>query len=973
MANRRKKKPPDETQTEFGLPVEGTNPPPPEDEPEIEVNLPEPEEADTKTSFDAADETDPSPEPVELGEGFEDADGATHTDLHTGPLDAHATDPAAEEVELEGADPPTATSLPSDEPPTETQVPEGATQTEFGLPGPEGPEEPDQPDGPPTMTDVSPEGVQGWKSLAREVDETHSLADDPTRTDLFEQEPDTEDIEDAPGDETVAAGDAPTLDLPGEDHLARTRSLPDDATRSLHDDVPTGDLGLPPPAPGPRFEAVHVEVPTGTFVDTFFERREEDEEDAPADAPRSRRSWRDRLERAKPSPWRDLGLWLARRADPRPWWNRLKARRRRRAGEEPSNQEVARDAARAIASFVASVAKPRAELAAEHNKAWWRRTIVEIAALFLMVVPVELGITGSVGSFGTHPHPYWLIVIPMACARGVVAGLLAAALASTLYAAGAVGALSVDSFAGIFEFQHMVEPILFFVVGFFCGELHDEVASRYRKLERRMEDVQARNQSLRQERDVLRDANRELEKRIVDASVQFNNLIAAAERVESSGRTEVFEIALELVEEHCGAASSVVLLLEDGSLDFLCTRGWPDEEIADRLSATRESRLVRIAIAEGRTVNGFSDEEETPPEGPLVVAPLFDDTGLVRAMLCLDEVPATRLNESTIKTFLGIAEWIGAALTRIAGLERGADPVAAPGTAGGARLGTVEELGERLRTELERCARYGVPASFLATQLTGWTDTTRDGLAAADRFVAEHFTTGLRPSDNIYRFGYPGCYLLVLAGTDVRGAEAVRARLLRRIEYAASQAVGPVEIFATGPDADAPDLLSLAERVASRFRAQAQLPFEGACPIDVPERGEPGTFAELERRLRMEVSLAVRNDFPFAVTAFRTAHRDVATGVTLARHLAEVGARLLRATDGVYLAAEDCTAIVMPNTGGEEAATLAHRLVQALRERDPDAPYGALDTHTAVLGPSHPDVHALLGAIGVGKTTGGFS
>ena len=29
-----------------------------------------------------------------------------------------------------------------------------------------------------------------------------------------------------------------------------------------------------------------------------------------------------------------------------------------------------------------------------------------------------------------------------------------------------------------------------------------------------------------------------------------------------------------------------------------------------------------------------------------------------------------------------------------------------------------------------------------------------------DRFVAEHFTTGLRPSDNIFRFGYPGCYLL---------------------------------------------------------------------------------------------------------------------------------------------------------------------------------------------------------------------
>ena len=150
-----------------------------------------------------------------------------------------------------------------------------------------------------------------------------------------------------------------------------------------------------------------------------------------------------------------------------------------------------------------------------------------------------------------------------------------------------------------------------------------------------MDDVQERNQTLRQERDVLRDANRELEKRIVDASVQFGNLIIAAERIESSGRGEVFEIALELVEEHCGAASSVVMLLEDGSLDFLCTRGWPDEEVSDRLAAARDSRLVRTAIAEGRTVNGFGDDEEPPPDGPLVVAPLFDRSGLVKALLCI--------------------------------------------------------------------------------------------------------------------------------------------------------------------------------------------------------------------------------------------------------------------------------------------------------------------------------------------------
>jgi GAF domain-containing protein len=634
---------------------------------------------------------------------------------------------------------------------------------------------------------------------------------------------------------------------------------------------------------------------------------------------------------------------------------------------------VAKDAARAVVSMVASVVKPRAEIAAEHNKAWWRRTIVEIAALFLIVVPVELGLTGSVGSFEFHPHPYWLIVIPMACARGVVAGLLAAGIASMLYAAGALAALDEKSLSEIFEFEYMLEPILFFIVGFFCGELHDELASRFKRLERRMDDVQDRNQSLRQERDVLRDANRELEKRIVDASVQFGNLIVAAERIESSGRAELFEVALELVEEHCGASSSVVLMLEDGTLDYFCTRGWPDEEVADRLAATRESRLVRTAISDGRTVNGFSEDEEPPPSGPLVVAPLFDRSGLVKAMLCLDEIPVTRLNESTITTFLGIAKWIGAALSRVAMAERAeTSPLSLPGGPS-LQLGTVGELGDRLRLELERCARYGIATSFLAIQLTQWSDASREGRLAADRFAAEQFTGGLRPSDNLYRFGYPGCYLLVLAGTDAEGAGIVRDRLLRRVEFAATRAIGPVDIFATGPDADAPDLVSLAERVATRFRSQATLPLEGGCPIDVPDRGEPGTRAELLTRLRMEVSLAVRNKTPLQVVGFRTNARDVVVSVTLARHLSEVGTRLLRATDGVYLAQQGRAAIVMPVTGADEARALANRLVAALRVRDPHATYGSLETYVVGLDDAHPDVHAILESIGVSLSPEGTS
>jgi len=1008
MTNERKKKPVEETQTEFG-PVSGDGlvPAPSEqpEDPELEVRLPQ-DDTDTSPNLldDTASSSDPD-KPIELSDSdapvdepfADDSDDLTRTDLLTGPLDPRVHDPATGDenrllevrMDPEAADD-TATAT-SDEPtesPTETGLVQGETLTELGalfdhqgvLPAGA---ESDESDAPPdddeadlTRTDVVGEGIEALKALARLADETKSAVADPTRT-RWDPDAPTNDLED-PHDPEGQTVDLPELDPDGETADLQEAPVPgfnhEGATLDVGGEPATGS---PPSAgDGPAYEVQRIEVPAATFVDTYYERHEDQEREERRSRAPTRRSWRDRLERAKPTPWRDLALWAAQRLDPRPWWQGLRDKRRRREGEDPTNQQVAKDAAHAVVGWVASAIKPRAEIAAEHDKGWWRRTTIETLALFLMVVPIEWSLTGSVGSFDTHPHPYWLIVLPMAAARGVVAGLLAAAVASVLYALGAMGALEALKEAAkltgdevpddIFTFGQMLETILFFVVAFFTGELHDEMASRYRKQRRRLDDVQERSDSLRQERDVLRDANRELEKRIVDASLQFGNLIISAERIENSGRTEVFDIALELIEEHCGASSSVLLRLEDSSLDFLCHRGWDAGETSDRLAIARESDIVQRAIKEGRIINGFEEGETAPASGPLVVAPLFDSSGLVKALLCLDDVPETRLNPSTITTFLGIANWIGSVLTRLARTDEATRNAQAPraATTGSLWLGSSDDLGDRLRLELERCARYGVPTSFLAIQLSTLTDTTRDGLETADRFIASHFTTGLRPSDNIYRFGYPGCYLLVLAGTSVSGAEVVKSRLLRRIDYTASDSIGPVEIFASGPDVDAPDLVSLVGRVAERLRGNSVLALEGQCPVKVPEHGEVLGPADLVRRLRMEVSLALRHSLDFNAVAIRV-HGDRPGAIgTLARHLSEAGDAMLRATDGIYEVDPDCIAIVMPSTRADEAATLSHRIVQALRERDTAAIYGDVETAVISLNTVNPDAHAMLLALG---------
>jgi len=330
----------------------------------------------------------------------------------------------------------------------------------------------------------------------------------------------------------------------------------------------------------------------------------------------------------------------------------------------------------------------------------------------------------------------------------------------------------------------------------------------------------------------------------------------------------------------------------------------------------------------------------------------------------------SRLNEATITLFLGIADWVSAALARL--VRTSAAPTVLPiGQDRGAFLGSPEELGKRLRLELARCSRYGVPTSFLTIQATEWKDATADGIERVDRYVLGTFTNGLRPSDALYRFGYPGCYLLMLAGTTVQGAEVVRARLMRRIEYSTSLPVGMIDIAATGPDVEAPDLISLADRVSARFRRFSSLPLDGRCPIDVPEQVEVGDVAAFMRRLRLETSLAIRNGFDLYVAGISADRREGARTGLLARHVLQAGAQTLRPTDGVYTIGPYHCAIILPCTNGEEAATVIHRVATLVRSRDPHAPYGALETQVLGLGPTHPDAASFLSALARRAPTGG--
>ena len=597
---------------------------------------------------------------------------------------------------------------------------------------------------------------------------------------------------------------------------------------------------------------------------------------------------------------------------------------------------------------------------------WWIDTIFEVMFLLGLVIAAELIWEGRIGTFRVHPHPYWVLVLPMAAARGVRAALLAAICATLLYLVGALREISAGSIHEILTLEVMLEPLLFFTVGFLVGDFRDVNAERIKRLRRKLGKSTDEHDDVRLQRDVLSEANRILERRLVDQSMHFGNLIEAAGRAELASRREVFEIALDLVEEHCGASSSVLLAGDDGNLHLICERGWPEGKATDRLNAARDSEVVWRAIEEGREVNAFSLDEEPPEDGPMVAIPLRSGAGLIEAVLCLDEIPTSLLNTSTIRTFQAIGEWASATLGR---LDREPSEQAMPVDPTRLEppkewLGTPEDLAVRLRLEYERTTRYGTPLSVLTIQFTELDESKLPDLRRVDDFVRRHLTARLRCSDAVCRFPHPGCYLVLLPGTPIEGGEVVRGRLSSRLREGATP-FGQVRIQVTGPDPDAPDPESLLQRLVDRFRENGSLKIARKSTLLLPKEARVGSLEECVQALAGEIGLAMRNEVPFQVLGVLGTNEDASEAGLLALHVQQVADRIFRKIDAVYSVGPNHLAILLPSTKADQAEKLGDRLRDALREIEIEPAYGEVNCTVMSFGAQLPYYGAFLEALSV--------
>ncbi|MDJ0973480.1 MAG: hypothetical protein QNJ98_03405 [Planctomycetota bacterium] len=506
----------------------------------------------------------------------------------------------------------------------------------------------------------------------------------------------------------------------------------------------------------------------------------------------------------------------------------------------------------------------------------------------------------------------------MAAAHGTIAGLTSAFIAVGIQILGLSPEHGLGGAIGLI-FAEPQSTLLFLFGGFLVGEIHDAHARRFHNATAELEAAQRDARRLSYERETLLTALHRLKKRIEEQPVHLANLIESSAKLQQGPSDDLYPMLLDLVNKNCGASKASVWLVDaQGRLGLAAERGWVQGERLDRIAHYAQSDLIAFAIRMRCEIKAFEFGSRVQPGDPLFVAPLEAPDGSLHGLLVVDEIPSRLVSPGAAAVFFGIAEWASTTLAVKGWGSQADDAVGLRPVRGEA------DLSERLRVEFDRTTRYGTPLSVAIVQVAGWRYRSTAARDELERALVHELSPVLEDRE-LYRFGHPGCYVLVMSGVDA-GYDGADLKLEGETR---PDTTLRIESRLLGVDSEAPDLHSFIERMDAHFREHAAQPFEDDVPLLVPPLGELGDLDGLLRRLRVEARVAQETGAPCHLAIFHGVSPDGGRPwPTGARQALEQ----LRPSDGLYWFDPDSLVLLMPNTDRDSADVAAARVLAVLRD-----------------------------------------
>lgn len=289
--------------------------------------------------------------------------------------------------------------------------------------------------------------------------------------------------------------------------------------------------------------------------------------------------------------------------------------------------------------------------------------LAEIALFFILMLLLDQLALDGTRYWSAEPHPFWIIVLLIACQYGTAEGLLAAGLATFLLLFGNLPpkAIGQDMYAYLLAVAKL--PLLWMVTAVTLGEIRLRHIRERDLLQDELRQAREREEKIAESYEWVKEIKERMELRIAGQLRSSIAIYQAAKAMETLSPTELLGGIESMVKAVMNPDQFSIFLLEQEGLTVTVTHGWKEKAPHPRRYDAR-SDLYRAIVGGKQTVCAANPAQEQVLAGQGILAsPLIDkETGEIAGMLKIERLGFTDLNLSSVEAFTALGEWAGMAL-----------------------------------------------------------------------------------------------------------------------------------------------------------------------------------------------------------------------------------------------------------------------------------------------------------------------
>lgn len=386
----------------------------------------------------------------------------------------------------------------------------------------------------------------------------------------------------------------------------------------------------------------------------------------------------------------------------------------------------------------------------------------------------------NMGYVDINPHPYWIVILPLAARYGYQSGFWAGLTGGLLELVLAYAQQLYMGFSFMFNIAMLKDPMLFLSVGALIGEIREIQKRKHADIETRYGELKESFETLKSHYTALSQAKQELDGSIISQEQTISTLYDAAQALRSLKEKEIYPAVMDLMKGYLGVEAASIFVLDDGKLSL---KSVVDESYPFRPRvAEADKGLMARAIKEGKmvTVDILFSTGECDEGGYCILAsaPVIDPSNRTLGVINVEKLPFVKFNPLTLRMASLISEWCGAALEN-AMIYQDAKERDITDEVTGAY--STDYLSRRLNEEFQRSRRYRTPLSVVSVELVDFDrflEDKKDEIMAVFSQLIQKLVRGV---DLLFLGSSPGRYVLLLPSTDVTGARILSGKLLKEV------------------------------------------------------------------------------------------------------------------------------------------------------------------------------------------------